>query len=94
MTKESSSLFRQRDILILLIVIITLFVTYYEQPSLEFSLEAAFFLDEDVGSNRNKRNSFVKPIVTDLDGDGFNELIFVTNDFTLQVNCFISIIIK
>jgi hypothetical protein len=88
MVQQSGGLLRQRDYFILFIVGLTICVCLFDAPSLKFSLEPTWYIDQRAGARGglSKRQAhFVKPLLTDLDGDGSNELIAVTNDLRLQI---------
>ena len=84
---NSISLFRKRDIGILVIVLISIYLSYFDAPSLNYVIEPAWFIDQnDVPSPLPPINyKLIPPIITDLEGDGTNEVILVTTDFKLKV---------
>ena len=95
--------FRYRDLVVLVLVVITIYLSIIEAPSFDFSIEPAWFIDKRSekailnGANifegadiENKFEDASTPfhhlaIITDLDGDGTNELLTITNDFTMKV---------
>lgn len=88
LSKSSPSLFRKRDIGILIIVLISIYLCYFDVPSLNYVIEPAWFIDQNelIPSLESINYKMIPPIITDLEGDGVNELILVTNDFKIKVN--------
>ena len=101
MIEEVSGLFRKRDVVILILVAVTLYISMLDNPTLRYSIEPAWFIDQRIEkSSTNKGSSIdnneglrsseldyhlLSPIITDLDGDGANEIICVTRDRFLKV---------
>ena len=99
-----SGLFRKRDLCVLALVAVTLYVSTFDSPNLRYSVEPAWFIDQRTGGKTHKKYDsldslafesnednrtfdfhFLPPIITDLDGNGANEIICVTKDRTLKV---------
>jgi hypothetical protein len=90
-------LFRKRDLAMLLLVIVAIYLSLFESPTLKYSLEPAWFVDNrnlvmkypHANSTRHRSPnldySLIPPIVTDLDGDSSNEIILINRDLNLQV---------
>lgn len=84
----SNELFRQRDYLIVFVVIATSCVLLFDRPSLEFSLVPAWYIDQRAGKTNPVSTldlRLVPPILTDLDGDGSKEFVVITKDLQLKV---------
>jgi hypothetical protein len=82
MTSELSALFRKRDLLALGIILLALYVTI-DMHGFTYSIEPDWYIDQ-----RKSRHSTVgnlPPIITDLDGNGENEIVVVTRDHYLKV---------
>jgi hypothetical protein len=83
-------LFRKRDVAVVLLISISIYLSYFESPRLTYSIDPAWFIDQnaEIGSHgRLVDYNIVRPIVTDLEGDGVNEVIMITNDMWLKVRC-------
>jgi hypothetical protein len=81
-------LFRKRDVAVVLLISISIYLSYFESPRLTYSIDPAWFIDQnaEIGSHgRLVDYNIVRPIVTDLEGDGVNEVIMITNDMWLKV---------
>eukprot|EP01035_Chromulina_nebulosa_P035825 gene35825-48169_t len=101
MIEEVSGLFRKRDVVILILVAVTLYISMLDNPTLRYSIEPAWFIDQrieksptnkgsSIDNNEGLRSSeldyhLLSPIITDLDGDGANEIICVTRDRFLKI---------
>jgi hypothetical protein len=90
-------LLRKRDFCVLCIIAITIYLSL-KTINVTYKLEPAFYIDQRIGKKSSSSNSnndwqFVAPIVTDLDGDGSNELVYITKDLHLKVIIIIIIII-
>lgn len=101
MIEEVFGLFRKRDVVVLVLVAVTLYISMLDNPTLRYSIEPAWFIDQriekvpankgsSIENNEGFKNSVIdyhllSPIITDLDGDGANEIICVTNDRFLKV---------
>jgi hypothetical protein len=85
-----SKLFRRRDIAILVIIIITAYVTL-DTSSFSYVFEPAWYLDQ---RNFKKVKSYrpILPIITDIDGDGQNEVLLITKNFDIKVLFFLKLI--
>jgi hypothetical protein len=83
-------LFRKRDFAIFILVVVSLYFSYFESPSLSYTIEPAWFIDQPNDSTKHRGLSYksVPPIITDLEGDGANEIILITNNFELKVPFF------
>lgn len=77
------SLFRKRDFAILVTVLVTAYITL-DNNSYSYLFEPAWYIDQrysrDIPSGRT-----ILPIIADLDGNGENEVIAVTNNYQLKV---------
>ena len=94
---SSNGLFRKRDLAVVVLVIVSLYLTMYEAPSLSYSLEPAWFVDNRKFDVKNPRVNITRqaipdvdytklpPIITDLDGDFSKEMILVNKDLYLMV---------
>lgn len=82
-------LFRKRDVAVLLLISISIYLSYLDSPGLTYSIDPAWFIDqksdETIPSSHVDYN-ILRPIVTDLEGDGVNEVIMITNDLKLKVS--------
>ena len=102
-----TKILRKRDFAILLLVIISIYLSYYDKPSIKYIIEPAWFIDnKNINHHHQKLNNdkdlnnpyhlpfrygidnykLIPPIITDLEGDGVNEIIVITNDFKLKVS--------
>ncbi len=72
---------RKRDIAILAVVALTLYLST-DTTTYNYNLEPAWYFDQERTSFQWKS---LPPIITDLDGDGRNEVIFITKDLNLKV---------
>ena len=102
-----TKILRKRDFAILLLVIISIYLSYYDKPSIKYIIEPAWFIDnKNINHHHQKLNNdkdlnnpyhlpfrysidnykLIPPIITDLEGDGVNEIILITNDFKLKVS--------
>lgn len=100
---------RKRDLAIFILVIISIYLSYYDKPSIKYIIEPAWFIDnKNINHHHQKLNNdkdlnnpyhlpfrygidnykLIPPIITDLEGDGINEIILITNDFKLKVSKF------
>ncbi len=79
-------LFRKRDLAVLILVTISLYFSYIDRPGLKYRIEPAWFIDQ---RESHETQSFdvklLPPIVTDLEGDGVNEIVMITKDMKLKV---------
>lgn len=79
-------LFRKRDVAVFILVSIALYLSYFDSPGLKYTIDPAWFIDQRETSNTNTVDyKAVPPIITDLEGDGINEVILITSDFMLKV---------
>ena len=83
-----STLFRKRDLGVLLLIIVSLYLTWYDSPSLNYSIEPSWFIDQrseviDDAGDLNYRQ--VPPLIVDLEGDGAQEVIIITSSMHLKV---------
>lgn len=79
------SLFRQRDILILFVIAIAIYITF-DSIGYQYLFSNSWYKsDRNYTAANVWRGNHLKPIIADLDGDGFNEIILITRDFNLQV---------
>jgi len=103
MFEEVAGLFRRRDIFVILLVVITLYISFLDNQSLKYTIEPAWYIDQRVNDHGDSHRGFlddipithesndtidyqlVRPVVTDLDGDGSNEVVMITKDFKLKV---------
>ena len=92
MIEEVFGLFRKRDVFILFLVAVTLYISTLDNPTLRYSIEPAWFIDQrtenkvsSIDNNEPFDYHLLSPIITDLDGDGSNEIICVTRDRFIKV---------
>ncbi|KAM9966498.1 hypothetical protein ACTFIR_006716 [Dictyostelium discoideum] len=79
---------RKRDTWLLLVSILVVFISLYRQKDYKLNLLLEIPIDTNNYENSHypKINEFLPlPIITDLNGDGFNEIIYVTNDFKIRI---------
>lgn len=83
-------LFRKRDLAVLILVAISLYLCYYDAPGLQYTVEPAWFIDQRVAPvtvlSKEVNYKLVPPIITDLEGDGVNEIVLISSDFKLKVS--------
>lgn len=76
---------RQRDFLLLCIVAVAIWTTL-NNAGISYSLEPSWYLDQrKYTSPSSSSSSSIPPIVTDLDGDGRQEIVLITRDMQLKV---------
>jgi hypothetical protein len=83
-----SGVFRKRDLAVLVLVAVSIYLSYFDSPSLSYVIEPAWFIDQRAVSDRTGQTldpRMVPPLVTDLEGDLVNEVILITSDFKLKV---------
>jgi hypothetical protein len=98
-----AGLFRRRDIFVIVLVLVTLYISFLDNQSLKYSIEPAWYIDQRVHDHSDLNRGFldeipislesnetidyqlVRPIVTELDGDGSNEIVMITKDLKLRV---------
>ncbi|EGC34171.1 hypothetical protein DICPUDRAFT_98309 [Dictyostelium purpureum] len=79
---------RKRDTWLLLLSLVVIFISLYRQKDYKISLLLEIPIDTNNYDNSHypKINEYLPlPIITDIDGDGKNEIIYVTNDYRLIV---------
>ena len=84
-----TGIFRKRDLAVLVLVAISLYLSYFDSPTLNFSIEPAWFIDQKASTSsllKDVNYKMVPPIVTDLEGDGVNEIVMITHDLKLKVH--------
>ena len=82
-------LFRKRDIAVLILIAVSIYISYMESPGLSYQIDPAWFIDQTSDSTLSNKvvdYKMVKPIITDLEGDGINEVVMVSSDFKLKVS--------
>ena len=87
MSSQSSnlSLFRKRDLIALAIILLALYVSI-DMHGYNYSIEPDWYLDQRKAKHTHGGQWIVvPPIVTDLDGNGENEIIAITRDHHLKV---------
>jgi len=87
-TKEQAimGLFRKRDLAVLVLVVISLYLSYVDRPALNYVIEPAWFIDQrETHESQSFDCKLVPPIITDLEGDGVNEIVMITKDLKLKV---------
>ncbi|KAK5577541.1 hypothetical protein RB653_002484 [Dictyostelium firmibasis] len=79
---------RKRDTWLLLVSILVVFISLYRQKDYKLNL----LLEIPIDTNNYENSHYPKinehlplPIITDLNGDGLNEIIYVTNDFKIRI---------
>jgi hypothetical protein len=82
-------LFRKRDFAVAILIAIAIYLSYFETPGLTYSVDPAWFIEQSSGqggqASRKVNYKVLPPIVTDLEGDGVNEVIVITSDLKLKV---------
>jgi hypothetical protein len=82
-------LFRKRDFAVAVLIAIAIYLSYFETPGLTYSVDPAWFIEQttepDSQANRRVDYKLLPPIITDLEGDGVNEVILITCDLKLKV---------
>ena len=78
------SLFRKRDLLALATMLLALYISI-DMHGFNYSIEPDWYIDHRKARHHNPQWSIVPPIVTDLNGDGENELVVITRDSFLKV---------
>lgn len=83
----SSGLFRKRDLLVFVLVYFSVYFSFFETPSLKYTIEPAWFVEQGEPSDEFPPINYkmVPPIVTDLDGNGMKELVLITKDLELKI---------
>lgn len=82
-------LFRKRDIAVVILISISIYLSYFDSPSLSYTIDPAWFIDQRPDPTITDKvldYKVVPPIITDLEGDGINEVVMITSDFKLKVN--------
>ncbi len=94
---SSPGVFRKRDFAVILLVLVSVYLTLFEAPTLKYTLEPAWFVDNRSQEARNPMQNLtqfrkpeldygrLQPIITDLDGDLSKEVIIINKDYYLQV---------
>ena len=77
-------LLRPRDLLLLCVVAIAIYQSL-NSPSLSYTLDPSWYLDQRRLSSSSSTYQTLSPIVTDLDGDGSKEIVLVTKDLQLKI---------
>ena len=84
--KVIMGLFRKRDLAVLVLVVISLYLSYVDRPALNYVIEPAWFIDQrEAHESQSFDAKLVPPIITDLEGDGVNEIVMITKDLKLKV---------
>ena len=79
MTKEQSGgVFRKRDLLVLCLMILGLYLTY-DSASFTFTLEPAWYIDQRFKTESTSYD-IIPPIICDLNGDGEKEIVLISKD--------------
>jgi len=86
MTSHGASLLRGRDIAALFIFLLGVYMSL-TAPRFKYSFQPAFYLNQAGIASGQLVNDWevLPPVVTDIDGDGLNEMIFITPDMSLNV---------
>lgn len=85
-SKVIPKLFRKRDLILLCVVIIALYVTF-DTSHYQFSFSPSWYRNERSITNKyyGYIDSHIAPIVSDIDSDGIKEVILITKDLKLEV---------
>lgn len=82
---SKSFLFRKRDLFALIVISLAFFLSV-NKPNVKFSFHPTWFFETDNSFNDNNRIvSVIKPIITDLEDDGRNEVINLSRNGVLTV---------
>jgi len=84
---SGSGVIRKRDVGILFIVLLAMYLSLKGQESgLSYSLEPAWYVDQRKTSLPSASGwPMVPPVITDLEGDGNKEVVYITKDLQLKV---------
>ena len=75
---------RKRDFVIFCISCIAIYLSL-DSSSYSYIIEPSWFVDQRRSSSLNNEFKSISPIITDLDGDGENEIVLITKDLHLKV---------
>eukprot|EP01041_Mallomonas_annulata_P005268 gene5268-10538_t len=78
----TNKVLRKRDVIMLAIIALAIYMSL-ESNSFDYRLDPAWFLDQRQSSGGQWKR--LAPVITDLDGDGSNEIVLITSDLTLKV---------
>jgi len=81
---SGAPILRSRDLLLLCVVAIAIYQSL-NSPSLSYTLDPSWYLDQRRLSSSSSTYQTLSPIVTDLDGDGSKEIVLVTKDLHLKI---------
>jgi hypothetical protein len=79
---EFLALFRKRDLLAFGMILLALYISI-DMHGFHYSMEVDWYIDQRKSRHSNIEN--LPPLVTDLDGNGENELVLITRDHYLKV---------
>jgi hypothetical protein len=83
-------LFRKRDFIVLGVIVLV-FILTLERSHFKFQFSPSWYIDQRRGEVQGTREDIAqtslrtKPIISDLDGDGQNEVLFISKDGRLNV---------
>ena len=60
-----------------------MYISLFDSPHLQYSMEPAWYIDQRGNSDGNIR--MIPPVITDLNGDGSNEIVMITKDMNLKI---------
>ncbi len=83
--KEEDTLVRKRDVILLVVVAFAIYLTFggSGDGGLHYSIDPCWYQFDRAESTKEWKS--IPPLVTDLDGDGMKEIIFVTKYMQLQI---------
>jgi len=73
---------------VVFLVIISIYLSYFDTPTLSYLVEPAWFIDQKELHTKYAsllNYKVIPPLITDLEGDGVNEVVLITTDFKLKV---------
>lgn len=79
----AQSIFRHRDILIIFIILLAAYISF-DSNGYQYFLSPTWYVN-DKKSSTTKYFHKLRPIITDIDGDGTNEVILITSSLEIQI---------